>query len=232
MDEDTAHPIGPEDWDQHQPIAVFPLPNAVLFPGAVQPLHVFEPRYKTLVADVIAGKGLMALALLEPGYEASYYGNPPFHSVVCVGSIVAHEKVDQGKYNILLRGLVRGVAEEMVCDAPYRTFRIRQLVEKPCGDRESELRAQLEDMLQQSGFKQMPGYDELIELLGSEMEFGQLVDALAFSLVAEVETKQTLLEEVDDKARCMMVLEQLDVLNQQLQAHRRRSQWPPKLCQN
>lgn len=232
MDEHAGFPMGLTGWDQHQPIAVFPLPNVVLFPGAVQPLHIFEPRYKAMVADVISEEGLIAMALLEPGYEANYYGNPSFHSVVCIGNIVAHEKVEQGKYNILLRGLARAIAIESVCDAPYRTFQFRPLEETPCGDREVELHTQLEEMLHQPGFKQMPGNDDLTQLLSGEMEFGQLVDTLAFSLVADVEAKQALLEELDVKLRCAMVLEQLDVLNQQLQAHHRRSQWPPKLSEN
>ena len=72
-------------------LPIFPLPNVVLMPHAPLPLHVFEPRYQALVNDAMAGEGLMAIALLEPGWEENYDGVPPVRSVACVGEIVAHE---------------------------------------------------------------------------------------------------------------------------------------------
>ena len=48
-------------------IPVFPLPEVVFFPGTVLPLHVFEPRYRRMVADCLAGDGRLAVAMLRPG---------------------------------------------------------------------------------------------------------------------------------------------------------------------
>ena len=53
-------------------VPVFPLPNAVLFPRTVLPLHIFEPRYRAMVSDADAGDGMIAIALLEPGFEKDY----------------------------------------------------------------------------------------------------------------------------------------------------------------
>src|ERR1700733_11034888 len=86
---------------------LFPLPNLVFFPQVMQPLHVFEPRYRQMTADALAGDRLIALVLTKPGWEADYAGSPPVHSVACLGKIVADQQMKDGRYNILLRGLSR-----------------------------------------------------------------------------------------------------------------------------
>ena len=55
---------------------LFPLPNLVLFPHVMQPLHVFEPRYRQMTADALTGDRLIGLVLLKPGWEADYEGKP------------------------------------------------------------------------------------------------------------------------------------------------------------
>ena len=85
-------------------VPVFPLPNVVLFPGVVCPLHVFEPRYREMVTDVLAGERLIALALLRPGWEAEYEGAPAVHEVACVGRVAAAEPLRDGRFNILVQG--------------------------------------------------------------------------------------------------------------------------------
>lgn len=109
-------------------VPIFPLPNVVLFPDTLLPLHVFEPRYRQMVADLLArpaaerhvGMILSArnaagtLDLLEPG---------------CVGRLVAHEPLDDGRSHIVLAGETRfGIARE-VAGKPYR-----QAVVEPLAD--------------------------------------------------------------------------------------------------
>src|ERR1700693_6078222 len=86
---------------------LFPLPNVVFFPQVMQPLHIFEPRYRQMTADALAGDRLIALVLPKPGWEPDYAGSPSVHSVACLGKIVADQLVEDGRYNILLRGLGR-----------------------------------------------------------------------------------------------------------------------------
>src|SRR5947208_12924499 len=86
---------------------LFPLTNLVLFPHVMQPLHVFEPRYRQMTADALAGDRLIALALLKPGWEPDYEGRPDLFPVACLGRIVAEQKLEDGRFNILLRGLAR-----------------------------------------------------------------------------------------------------------------------------
>src|SRR5256714_7050907 len=88
-------------------VPLFPLPNVVLFPRAILPLHIFEERYKAMTADVLRGDRLIAIALLHPGWEKDYYSAPKVDPVVCVGEILSHERLPDGKYNFLLQGQTR-----------------------------------------------------------------------------------------------------------------------------
>src|SRR5437763_14532370 len=101
-------------------VRLFPLPNLVLFPQVVQPLHIFEPRYRRMTADALAGDRLLALVLLRPGWEPDYDGKPAIHPVACVGKIVADQRLDDGRYNLLLRGLTRvRILQEMPNAQPF-----------------------------------------------------------------------------------------------------------------
>src|SRR3954447_10843753 len=84
---------------------LFPLPNLVLFPHVVQPMHIFEPRYRQMTAESLAGDRLIAVVLLQPGWEEHYDDRPALHAVGCLGRIVAEERQADGRYNLLLRGL-------------------------------------------------------------------------------------------------------------------------------
>src|SRR5439155_15703175 len=87
------------------PARLFPLPNLVFFPQVMQPLHIFEPRYRALTADALAGDRLMALVLLQPDWEKDYDAKPAICPVACLGKIVAEQRLEDGRYNLLLRGL-------------------------------------------------------------------------------------------------------------------------------
>src|SRR5436853_468650 len=86
---------------------LFPLPNLVLFPHVVQPLHVFEPRYRQMTADALADDRLITLVLLKPGWEDAGNKPPAVHPVACLGRVVADQLLPDGRYNLLLRGLSR-----------------------------------------------------------------------------------------------------------------------------
>jgi uncharacterized protein len=80
-----------------EPLPIFPLPAVQLFPHALLPLHVFEPRYRELVRDCMAGAQLMGLPLLQPGYEARYHERPAVHAVCGVGRVIAHDPLPDGR---------------------------------------------------------------------------------------------------------------------------------------
>jgi Lon protease-like protein len=86
-------------------IPLFPLPEVVLFPGVSRPLVIFEPRYREMVADALAGDRIIGMVLLRPGYEKDYEGRPPIYAIGCAGIIEDYQQVPDGRYLILLRGL-------------------------------------------------------------------------------------------------------------------------------
>ena len=85
-------------------IPIFPLPNVVLFPEVELPLHIFEPRYREMVADAMAGDGLIGMVLLRPQWGKDYYEAPPVYPIGCVGRIEQHEALADGRSNLVLRG--------------------------------------------------------------------------------------------------------------------------------
>jgi len=88
-------------------LPIFPLPEVTLFPHTFLPLHIFEARYRAMVADALARDRRLAVARLEPGYERTYDGRPPVRAVAGAGEIVNWERQSSGRYNILLKGLCR-----------------------------------------------------------------------------------------------------------------------------
>src|SRR5262245_26704579 len=109
---------------------LFPLPNVVLFPHVIQPLHIFEPRYREMTADALAGDRVIAPVLLRPGWEAEYESRPALHPTLCLGRIVAEQRLPDGRFNLLLRGLSRArIIEEVTSGKLYRTARVEVLAD-------------------------------------------------------------------------------------------------------
>src|ERR1035437_9633568 len=123
--------------DFARPIPLFPLPNCVVFPGVVQPLHIFEPRYQQMMAATLTDQSALAMALLKPGWEKNYYGCPAMYDLLCVGRIVTHEKLDDGaggaKYNLLLHGVTRARmrSHHKTSGALYRTALLEPVPDSP-----------------------------------------------------------------------------------------------------
>jgi uncharacterized protein len=187
---------------------LFPLPGLVFFPHAVQPLHIFEPRYREMTADALADDRLIALVLLQPGWEDNYDDRPAIHPVACLGRIAADQLLPDGRYNLLLRGLARvRIREEMATDKPYRTARVELLPDAISDEVEElmSLRTAMADlMLPRFGEGQVR--DQLRGLFKGELPLGHLCDVLTFALPLPPEAKQELLEitDVADRSRQLM----------------------------
>lgn len=110
-------------------VPVFPLPEVVLFPEAVLPLHVFEPRYRILARDAVAGDGWIVIALLQPGWELDYEGRPPIHEVACAGQIVHSQELPDGRWYLTLKGVHRVRIVEELPGGDYRRARVEPLPE-------------------------------------------------------------------------------------------------------
>ena len=120
-------------------VPVFPLPQTVFFPDALLPLHVFEPRYRAMLAAARAGEGLIAVATLLPGWERDYEGSPAFHPLATVGRLLRVHDREDGRADILLFGLERARLEEEFTNAPFRLARARTVPDEPLPDGDDEL---------------------------------------------------------------------------------------------
>jgi Lon protease-like protein len=191
---------------------LFPLPNLVLFPHVIQPLHIFEPRYRQLMADALNDDRLMAMALLRPGWEEEDPQSPPLHAVVCLGRIFKEERLTDGRYNLLLHGLSRArLVEETPSGKLYRTARVQLLpdVSVPEAEAEQELRRQLGERIGNWFAAQSVALEQLQKLLESNLSIGSLCDIFSFALPLELELKQRLLEEPDVPRRADVLLTHL-----------------------
>ena len=191
---------------------LFPLPNLVFFPNVMQPLHIFEPRYRQMTADALEGDRLIALVLPRPGWEQDYAGCPPIYSVATLGKIVADQKLENGRYNILLRGLSRiHLLTEIPQSKLYRKAKAELLVEglPSSAATERRLRKRLINTAPALLFNKGGVMEQFRKLLKSELPLGALCDLIAFALPLDVEFKQSLLEELDVETRTLALLDHL-----------------------
>jgi Lon protease-like protein len=194
---------------------LFPLPNLVLFPHVVQPLHVFEPCYRDLTTDALAGDNLIAMALLKPDWESDQGERPPIHPIVCLGRIVANQRLDDGRFLLLLRGLSRArVVKELDSERPYRTAKLELMpdVVTQSIKETQRIRHQLAEMI----LPRFSGSDEdkqrLKDLFEGEMPLGPLIDCLCFQLPLTVPRKQEMLEETDVGTRARTLVDALNTI--------------------
>ncbi len=119
-------------------IPLFPLPEVVLLPGTLLPLHVFEPRYREMVADALGAERTIGMTMVQAGFAASE-ANPPIHRVGTAGEIVESELLPDGRYNILLEARFRFRVLDEDPPAPYRVARVEEMRTLPfAGPAEAE----------------------------------------------------------------------------------------------
>ena len=191
-------------------IPIFPLPNIVLFPNVFLPLHIFEPRYREMVADAVDSERMIGMVLLRPGWESDYEGRPPVYPIGCSGVITHVERLADGRYNIVLRGLERFriVSEDYA--RSYRRASIDSLIDHALQSEDRAAirrqRAKLETLLAPAAEK--TGVEIKIP---SSMSDEDLVNALAQYLDLEPLEKQALLEKHNLRARAESLVELLEM---------------------
>jgi hypothetical protein len=201
-------------------LPIFPLPNCVLLPGGLLPLHVFEPRYRELTRDCLAGHHLMGVARLRPPshmtslaplarqYEARYQGKPAVFEHVGVGRIICSEELPDGRFALLLRGVGRvRIAREIATERLYRMVEAELLGDDRCdpADARDHLRRlislcdRLAEVLDEGG-------PQLRDLVRSSDDPGQCADAIAAALIMDPDMRQELLEATCPLARLQRTL--------------------------
>jgi uncharacterized protein len=191
-------------------LPLFPLPSVVLFPNVFLPLHIFEPRYREMVADAVASDRTIGMALLRPGWERDYEGRPPVYPIGCSGVITHAERLADGRYNIVLRGVERFRIASEQHDRPYRVAIVEALrdASPSADDREAirHHRSKLEALLAPTIEK---GAAE--PKMPPAMPDEDVVNALAQYLDLEPREKQALLEQSGLRSRAEALVELLEM---------------------
>jgi Lon protease-like protein len=193
-----------EEWEREGVVPVFPLPGVVFFPRTSLPLHVFEPRYRAMVRDVVAGPGLMAVSLLRPGWEADYEGSPAFHDVGTLGHVEDLQPMPDGRFYLRLVGLARVRFGEIVSEAPYRSARYTVIPETGPDEGDPAIRSGKIGLLTTHGclLRELSDRDVGGWVFDESVALPDAVNGAAAGLPVDPAVRQSLLEE-NDLARRM-----------------------------
>jgi Lon protease-like protein len=200
---------------------IFPLREVVLFPHAAIPLHIFEDRYREMVADALDASGQIAMAVFEgERWTEEYHGRPPVRPAVCVGQILQHESLPDGRFNVILQGVCRARIEEEIADEDSDTlYRVARL--EPVGVNASDEgldthRERVRDLLDTAQIKQfvdLRGEPIAETIMGyidrPDVPTAAVLDLVGHLIVREPNVKYGLLAEPDIEQRAEMVEHEL-----------------------
>lgn len=210
-----------------KPFPLLPLEDVTLLPQQVLPLQIFEPRYRQMIANTLDESGQVAMAVFRGDrWKQEYHGSPPLKPAVCIGQIVQHEKLPDGRYFILLQGVCRArITAEIPPggEEPQRLYRLALL--EPIGEPTSpgtlidgsprliELRRSLESMLSHSPLKDMTHAGPVLEYVRKdEVPTTALLELISFTLLNNARLRYRLLEEGDVDRRAAMIETELRTL--------------------
>ena len=173
-------------------LRIFPLAEVVLFPEVMLPLHIFEPRYRTMLRDALADDRLIGMVLARSS-EAQKPGD--IYAIGCAGRIVRNEPLEDGRSLVVLRGTVRfRVRRELPLDRPYRVVEAQALYEAPVPAEHmrawrSELRRRVESYI-----RALEGEIEHLDTIFAKQDLERIVNYLCATLPFEIVERQSLLE--------------------------------------
>jgi uncharacterized protein len=209
-------------------LRLFPLPNLVVFPHVMQPLHIFEPRYRSMLEESLADDSLIGMALLAPGWESDYEGRPPLRSAGCLCRVATHHRTSEGSYNVLVLGLRRmKIVRELPSDKSFREAQVDLLDDDYPADDAAD-RGKLQLQLLEAFKRVLPtipeAQEQMDELLGGQIPLGMLTDIVAYTLDLDLQFKERMLQETSVDRRAEELLEFL--------ARARRLAFPPEFSLN
>lgn len=175
-----------------KPVPVFPLPDLVLFPRTVAPLHVFELRYRAMVRDCLEGERLIVMALLKPGWEMDYHGSPEFFPTGCLARVQAVEWLPNDCYDLKMAGVSRVRIAQAGQEYPYRAARVTMLPQEPLPEDDP-----LVDLERQALIEAFLAFAKALgspTTLRDEMPLEPLVNHICLSLGLEPADKLRMLE--------------------------------------
>jgi Lon protease-like protein len=176
-------------------VPVMTLSNAVLFPQAMMPLYIFEPRYKEMLSDVLNNDRIFAVATLDERSEDAIHSETPY-SIASIGVVRACKKNADGSLNLVLQGLARVELETIVTEDPYRKARIRQILSESGGS-EDQITILNRRLLSLIETQRRLGADipkEVLQFLANISEPENALDLAIYTLCSSALLKQELLE--------------------------------------
>jgi uncharacterized protein len=192
-----------------QEVPVMALPNAVLFPHSLLPLHIFEPRYRKMLAYSLDGERMFLVGLLRRGAEEAEKVTD-LHPVAGVGLIRACVGHDNGTANLVLQGLARARVLDWTQESPFRIARIELVDSKvPHVIKADALSAKVKELclrIEQLGVL-LPG--NLLEQLQHIDDHEVLADVVAAAFINETPQRQQLLEAQDVNERLRLLIQLL-----------------------
>jgi len=194
-------------------VRLFPLPEHVSFPHTLQPLHIFESRYREMLEDALRGDQLICMATLMPGYQADYYSRPPICRHACIGRVASHKRRDDGTYDLILVGFWRAKVEREI--VPVKSYRRAKVIVLPedIVDFENLGQSPHGDVLDRLA-AEIPSAVEVIQAFEEgRITLNGLTDILAFHLPLPNEVKLRLLAELQPIKRAHVLLENLHCLD-------------------
>ena len=231
MNDDTLA-FSPDDFSGFA--RLFPLPNLVMFPHVMQAMHIFEPRYRSLFEEAISDDKLIALGVLAQGWEVDYEGRPALESMACLCRIATYQRTPEGTYNVLLLGVRRiQLQEELPPTKPFRVAEARIVEDHMPSHPSTEEIAGLQQKLLMAFKRSMPkiptSYEQIDELLGSQITLGMLADIVAYTAELNSSTKLSLLKisNVIDRVHVL-----LNALSKSGQSNATRRTFPPAFSTN
>jgi ATP-dependent Lon protease len=212
---------------------LFPLPNLVVFPHVMQPLHIFEPRYRAMLEEALAGDQLITMAVLMPGWEKDYEGRPPVFPIACLCKVVTHQRTDEGKYNVLIVGMKRvEIVAELPASKLFREAKVRlrhdDYLDESASDREAR-QQELFDRFKRILPAKAETNEQLDQLLGKHAPLGMLTDLVAYALDMGIDRKVALLAEANVDRRADVLLRYIAELDEGQGA---RATFPPDFSVN
>lgn len=223
-------------------IALFPLDHVALMPQQLLPLHVFEPRYRQMVEDALDRSGQFAMAVFRGSrWKQEYHGKPPIMPAVCIGQISRHEKLEDGRYNVLVQGVCRA---KVVRELPAQGEHLyREAMLEPVGIASGEdadvtetrltpLRAHVQASLAEGPLRHLRAADAMLKFTENpRVPTVALMEILTATLVEDGKLRYQLLEEGDPEVRASILGDELGKLERLLQvAERQRTTDLPKGC--
>lgn len=229
-----------------RPIPLFPLHDVVLLPQQVMPLHVFEERYRDMISDVLDGAGQIAMAVFEgDAWKQQYHGRPPIKPAVCIGQLVQHEAIPDGRYNILLQGVCRArVVREI---DPIETGTLyRQALLEPVGvdadgmstmaeDELESLRTWVDESMSTGPLRHLTVADQVLEYVRNDaVPTPAVIELISFATLTDSATRYRMLAEGDLSERVTILRHGLERLSSMLRiAETQGSEaWPKGLSWN